>query len=48
VSIDDKPIKTGKDLFVVLGQYKPGDTVAIGFVRDGQKKEAKVTLEVTE
>jgi S1-C subfamily serine protease len=48
VSIDDKPIKTGKDLFVVLEQYKLGDAVTIGFVRDGQKKEAKATLEVTE
>jgi S1-C subfamily serine protease len=48
VLIDDKPIKAGQDLFGVLEQYKPGDTVTIGFVRDGQKKEAKAALVVTQ
>jgi S1-C subfamily serine protease len=48
VAIDDKPIKAGKDLFGVLEQYKPGDTVTVTYVRDGQHKQAKATLEVTE
>jgi len=47
VSIDDKSIKTGKDLFSVLEQYKAGDTVTVAYLRNGQKKEAKVTLQVT-
>jgi S1-C subfamily serine protease len=46
-AIDDKPIKSGKDLFSVLEKYKAGDTVTIHYTRDGQKKEAKVTLQVT-
>jgi S1-C subfamily serine protease len=48
VAIDDKPVKAGKDLFAVLGQYKPGDTVTVTYLRDGQKQQAKATLEVTE
>jgi serine protease Do len=48
VSIDNKPIKTGPDLFNVLEQYKPGDTVTVTYVRDGQRKQAKAALEVTE
>jgi S1-C subfamily serine protease len=48
VVIDDKPIKTGKDLFAVLEQYKAGDTVTITYLRDGQKQQTKATLEVTE
>jgi S1-C subfamily serine protease len=47
VSIDDKPIKSSKDLFDVLEQYKAGDAVTVGYVRDGQKKETKATLKVT-
>jgi S1-C subfamily serine protease len=47
VAIDDKPIKSSKDLFDVLEQYKAGDTVTVGFIRDGKKKETKATLKVT-
>jgi S1-C subfamily serine protease len=47
VSIDNKPIKTSKDLFDVLEQYKAGDTVTIGYIRDGKKQETKATLKVT-
>jgi S1-C subfamily serine protease len=47
VAIDDKPIKSGKDLFGVLEQYKAGDKVTIRYIRNGQKKETKATLEVT-
>ncbi len=46
-AIDDKPVKTGKDLFSILEQYKPGDTVTVTYLRDGQKHQAKATLEVT-
>jgi S1-C subfamily serine protease len=48
VAIDDKPIKAGKDLFGVLEKFKPGDTVTVTYLRDGQKKQTKATLEVTE
>jgi S1-C subfamily serine protease len=46
-AIDDKPVKAGKDLFSVLEQYRPGDTVTVKFLRNGEKKEAKATLQVT-
>jgi S1-C subfamily serine protease len=48
VAIDDKPIKTGKDLFAVLEQYHPGDTVTVTYLRDNQRQQTKATLEVTE
>jgi S1-C subfamily serine protease len=48
VSIDNKPIKSGKDLFSVLEPYKAGDTVTIDYLRDGKKQETKATLQVTE
>ncbi len=47
VSIDNKPIKSGKDLLDLLEQYKAGDTVTIGYIRDGKKKETKATLKAT-
>jgi S1-C subfamily serine protease len=47
VSIDNKPIKAGTDLFNVLEQYKPGDTVTVGYLRNGRKMETKATLKVT-
>jgi S1-C subfamily serine protease len=45
VAIDNKPIKAGKDLLNVLGQYHPGDTVTIDYIRNGQKKQTKATLQ---
>jgi S1-C subfamily serine protease len=48
VAIDDKPVKTGQDLFSVLEQYKPGKTVTVHYVRDGKSQEAKATLAVVE
>jgi S1-C subfamily serine protease len=48
VAIDDKPIKSGKDLFGDLEQYKPGDTVTVSYLRDGKRQQTKATLEVTE
>jgi S1-C subfamily serine protease len=47
VAIDDKPIKSSKDLFDVLEQFKAGDTVTVTYMRDGKKQEAKATLKVT-
>jgi S1-C subfamily serine protease len=46
-AIDDKPIKAGKDLFGVLEEYKPGDTVTVTFLRNGKKQQTKATLQVT-
>jgi S1-C subfamily serine protease len=46
-AIDDRPVKAGKDLFSVLEQYRPGDTVTVKFLRNGEKKETKATLKVT-
>ncbi len=48
VGIDDKKIHSGNDLFAALDQYKAGDAVTVAFLRDGDKKEARATLEVVE
>ncbi len=45
VSIDGKPIKNIQTYMTVLGRHKKGDTIEVGFVRDGKKKSVKVKLE---
>lgn len=42
--IDDTTIKNALDLTRKLIKYKPGDSVKITYYRDGQTKEAAVTL----
>jgi S1-C subfamily serine protease len=36
-SLDDKEIKTQRDLFEALDERRPGDKVRIGVTRDGKK-----------
>lgn len=43
-SLDDKEIKTQRDLFEALDERRPGDRVRIGVTRDGKKG---VKVEVT-
>lgn len=45
VAIDGKKIESVNDLFLVLDNYKVGDTVAISVLRDGKRQEVKATLE---
>jgi hypothetical protein len=45
VSIDGKPIKNIQTYMTVLGRHKKGDTIDVGFFRDGKKKTVKVKLE---
>jgi S1-C subfamily serine protease len=44
VSFAGKKIRTVDDLFGALRSKKPGDTVAIGVVRNGKEQQVKVTL----
>lgn len=47
-AIDKKPLKSGQDLFGVLDQYKVGDTVTVSYIREGERKQVKVTLEAVQ
>ncbi len=45
VAIDGKKIESVNDLFLVLDNYKVGDTVTLSVLRDGKRQEVKATLE---
>ena len=47
LSVDDQPLATIDDLRPLLKQYKPGDTVTIGFERDGEEMSGEVELIVS-
>jgi serine protease Do len=44
VSIDGKPVKDGDDLVNNISPRKPGTTVTIGYLRNGQKMTATCTI----
>jgi Do/DeqQ family serine protease len=44
--IAGKPIETADDLIRVIGELFPGDTVTIGFYREGTYRERNVALEI--
>ena len=43
-SVDGKPVKNGDELVVDIASRKPGSKVTLGFVRNGKKEEATVTV----
>lgn len=45
VSVDGKPIKNGDDLVDNISSRRPGTTVTIGYLRDGQKRTTTCTIE---
>ena len=44
VSVDGKPVKNGDELVSDIASRKPGSKVPLGFVRNGKKQEATVTV----
>ena len=42
--VDGQPVKDAADLTVRIGSLKPGDKVALTYLRDGAEKTADVTL----
>jgi serine protease Do len=44
VSVDGKPVKNGDELVSDIASRKPGTKVNLGFVRNGKKQEAAVTV----
>jgi serine protease Do len=44
VSVDGKSVKNGDELVSDIAGRKPGTKVTLGFVRNGKKKEANVTV----
>ena len=43
-SLDDKVVKTTQDLINAVQQYKPGDVVAVGFIRNNQPMKNEMKL----
>jgi serine protease Do len=43
-SVDGKPVKNGDDLVSNIASRKPGTKITLGFVRNGKKQEASVTV----
>jgi len=43
-SVDGKPVKNGDELVADIASRKPGSKVTLGFVRNGKKEEATVTV----
>lgn len=44
LAVDGKEIRTRSDLIAAILAHKPGDTVEVNYVRDGQSAEARVLL----
>jgi len=44
ISVDSKPVKNGDELVSDIASRKPGSKVPLGFVRNGKKQEATVTV----
>lgn len=44
VGLDNKPVKQQRELFEALDEKRPGDTVQVELLRDGQKVTVTVEL----
>jgi serine protease Do len=44
VSVDGKTVKTGDELVADIASRKPGTKVTLGFIRNGKKQEASITV----
>ncbi|MFA5329992.1 MAG: Do family serine endopeptidase [Prolixibacteraceae bacterium] len=44
VSINGNSVKTGSQLQEQIGEYSPGDKVSVGYIRNGELKDAEVVL----
>ncbi|MFZ0663224.1 MAG: Do family serine endopeptidase [Acidobacteriaceae bacterium] len=43
-TVDGKPVKDGDDLVNIISARKPGSTIALGYLRNGQQHTATVTI----
>jgi serine protease Do len=44
IAVNGKPVKTGDELVALISATKPGSKVDLTYVRNGQQKEAKITV----
>jgi serine protease Do len=44
ISVDGKQVKNGDELVADIASRKPGSKVTLGFVRNGQKQDAAITV----
>jgi S1-C subfamily serine protease len=45
VGVDNREIKSAKDLFDALARHKPGETVTLTYLRSGERREVQVELQ---
>jgi S1-C subfamily serine protease len=45
VALDGKPVRSADDLLDLLERHRPGDTVQVTVLRDGQEQKVPVALE---
>ena len=46
-SVDGTPVADGVELIVAIREHQPGDTIELGYERDGEERTADVTLDGT-
>jgi 2-alkenal reductase len=44
IAVDGKPVLQNNDLSTLVAAHKPGDSVTLDVLRDGQKESVDVTL----
>jgi S1-C subfamily serine protease len=44
LKIDDKPVKNRNEVYLALSRKRPGDTVTLTILREGQQQQVQVTL----
>jgi S1-C subfamily serine protease len=44
IAIDNKPVQSNNDLYLILEKYKPEDKVEVLFIRDERKQKVFITL----
>ena len=44
VAIDGQPVSKGDNLIEKIEEHKPGDTVVLSILRDGQTAQVSITL----
>ena len=44
LKVDEKPVKNRNDIYLILNRKKPGDTVTLTILREGQQQQVEVKL----
>ncbi len=44
LAVDGKPVETASDFLAIMDSYKPGQTVTLSIVRNGEQQDVAMTL----